>query len=522
MSWGPSHQSPRQRTRWREIVIAAVMIVVLFSGSSTLFNLFVLTALIVGGRRLYLWARSHLAELGIGSAARQPAPDPLELIRRGSGVYLGVGKDGRFRRARAERATLVLGPPRAGKTSGVIIPTVLAHQGPAVVTSTKPDVLHATARVRGGLGTVWQFDPTGTTPQPPAEVNRLRWSPVSCAGEWDGALLMARAMVSGSGVGQGTTDASHWARRAQALLAPLLHAAALGGREIGELVGWVMRHDLAEPASLLERHGGAEPAIGTLIGLQNTEARERSSIFSAAADALEAYSSHAALAAAEQPNFFPGRFVRSRETIYIHAPAENQHLAAPLVCGLLAEIRRARYALHRDTPNAAPVLFALDEVANIAPLGELPQIASEGGSQGIMLLAALQDLSQARQRWGDAADGFLTLFGTKLLLRGIVDHKTLETVSAALGEYDRRVVSHTRQRSSWWDVLDTTAPSSTGRNSTTHSTQRTRNLSPGDVASIPEGKALHLDGIEWELLTLTPAHSSEPWRTLITTTPAGR
>jgi hypothetical protein len=52
----------------------------------------------------------------------------------------------------------------------------------------------------------------------------------------------------------------------------------------------------------------------------------------------------------------------------------------------------------------------LDEVANIAPLQELPQIASEGGGQGLTLLAALQDLSQARARWGKAADGFLTLF----------------------------------------------------------------------------------------------------------------
>ena len=87
------------------------------------------------------------------------------------------------------------------------------------------------------------------------------------------------------------------------------------------------------------------------------------------------------------------------------------------------------------------MLFALDEVANIAPLGELPQIASEGGGQGLTLLAALQDLSQARARWGKAADGFLTLFGTKLMLPGIADTNTLEAVSTMLGEYDRQVVS---------------------------------------------------------------------------------
>ncbi|MGH3266502.1 MAG: hypothetical protein ACRDNS_31440, partial [Trebonia sp.] len=52
--------------------------------------------------------------------------------------------------------------------------------------------------------------------------------------------------------------------------------------------------------------------------------------------------------------------------------------------------------------------------------------------------------------------------------------------------------------------------------SRTYSTQRTRVLSAGEIAGIPTGQALHLDGVNWELVTLTPAHLSEPWRTLTT------
>ena len=84
-------------------------------------------------------------------------------------------------------------------------------------------------------------------------------------------------------------------------------------------------------------------------------------------------------------------------------------------------------------------------------LQELPQIASEGGGQGLTLLAAFQDLSQARARWGKAADGFLTLFGTKLLLPGIADTTTLEAVSTMLGEYDRQVISRTSDASLFSD-----------------------------------------------------------------------
>ena len=368
---------------------------------------------------------------------------------------------------------------------------------------------------------MWQFDPTGTSPVPEG-VEQLRWSPVLGAADWDGALMMARAMVTGAQVGHGTDTASHWTRRAQALLAPLLHAAALAGRDIDTVMDWIARHELDEPGALLEKFGAVKLAAGQLIGLANTEARERSSIFSAAADASDGYSSQAALQAATDPNFFAARFVASQDTIYIHAPAERQHLVAPLVCGLLAEIRRAAYTRHRERTPGRPVLFALDEVANIAPLDELPQIASEGGSQGLVLLAALQDLSQARVRWGDAADGFLTLFGSKLLLRGIADHKTLDSVSAMLGEYDRQVVSHTQARSGLvGGVLGAMlAPGHSNHQphpTQTVSTQRTRVLSAGDVARIPDGQALYLDGVHWELLTLTPAHATEPWRTLITT-----
>jgi type IV secretion system protein VirD4 len=255
--------------------------------------------------------------------------------------------------------------------------------------------------------------------------------------------------------------------------------------------------------------------------LLHTEERERSSIFSAAADALQAYSSEHALAAARDPNFDANRFVRAGGTVYIHAPAEAQAAAAPIVCGLLAEIRRATYQAHAAGQlHRGRMLFALDEVANIAPLEELPQIASEGGGQGLLLLAALQDLSQARQRWGPQADGFLTLLGTKLILPGIADTRTLETVSTMLGEYDRQVVAHTRPRQGMFSTI-LTGDRSTPHRTTTYSTQRTRVLSPGEIANIPAGRALHLDGVRWELLTLTPAHSTEPWRTL-TATPAAR
>jgi type IV secretion system protein VirD4 len=513
--WGPRHQRPPGFGTSRLIIwgslIAFVALLALPSIYASMAALVVILVFVTRVlRRNHGRSREAKPAAGAGLAS---APDPLGAVldqtaRLGGGVYLGATSK-TWVCARPEHAVLLLGPPRSGKTTAVMTPAVLAHSGPVVCASTKPDVLAATSAARSRLGRVWEFDPTGERSGlgPEAE---LRWSPVTAARTWDGALLMARSMVTGSHVGQGTSDSTHWSKRATAALAPLLHAASLAAHDIGTVTGWVLGHDLEPPTAILRR-SRATAAMGVLAGLEKTEARERSSILSAAADALDAYSSTGALAAAQSPNFGVEQFVRSGDTIFIHAPAEHQALAAPLVCGLLSEIRAATYKAHRDGQLSRRLLFALDEAANIAPLGDLPQIASEGGGQGLQLLAAFQDLSQARGRWGPAADGFLTLFGTKLILPGIADTRTLEAISIALGEYDRQVVSSTRNHP---QGLLLSNSGHDPRRSTTISTQRTRVLSPGEVANIPAGQGLHLEGVHWQLLTLTPAPWVQPWATL--------
>jgi type IV secretion system protein VirD4 len=529
--WGPSHQTkaptPRSTTRKRIVwfVIASAVLGIATGGTrgqtpGTTASEVVLLVILAGfalPHRMQQWPRTMVRRRRRRRGAL--TGDSLTAVRQvaghgGAGVYLGAVDGGGWRFARSERAVLLLGPPRSGKTSGVMIPALLAHTGPAVCTSTKPDVARATRRSRSRDGRTWVFDPTGAGGHGGSEA--LRWSPVQSAVSWDGALVMARAMTST--IGAGTTERSHWSNRAQALLAPLLHAASVHGRDMETVVDWVMRHELDQAGILLEDDPCSRLAFGSLLGLLKTEDRERSSIFSATADALQAYTSETTLQAARDPNFDPAAFVRSADTVYINAPAEEQAAAAPIVCGLLSEIRRQTYQAHAHQQlTHGRMLFALDEVANIAPLEELPQIASEGGGQGLVLLAALQDLSQARARWGAQADGFLTLFGTKVILPGTADSRTLEAVSVMLGEYDRQTVAHTRPRGGFISAL-AGAQRGGAQRSTTVSTHRTRVLSPGEIAGIPAGRALHLDGVRWELVTVTPAHVVEPWRTL--TTPA--
>ena len=434
------------------------------------------------------------------------AEDPAKALRehvakRGGGAFLGLAPGGSFITADPEHAVMVLGPPRSGKTSSVVIPAMLSAPGAAVSTATKRDVLEATWRSRSEIGQVWLFDPTGEQGELPREIRRLSWSPVSAASSWDGALLMARAMAACTSPGAGTTNEQHWRERSTALLAPLLHAANLAERPIAEVLRWVLRQDLEPAGSTLEDHE-ATVASDVLVGIAKTDGRERSSIFSATAGVLAAYNADATRRSAARPNFDPARFVESRDTIYVTAPSHKQALSAPLVVGLLEQIRQATYARAGVTKLSTPVFLCLDEVANIAPIHDLPALVSEAGGQGLHVMACLQDLSQARQRWGEtAADGFLSLFQTKLILSGIADSRTLEAISLALGEYDRRLVTYTAGRSQAEKLLP---PPGSKSESVTYQTQRQRTLPCGEIAQLPSGHALLLRGVRWGLLRVTP------------------
>src|SRR5579864_1407810 len=71
----------------------------------------------------------------------------------GDGIALGfLGR--RLLQSPAEDNVLLLGVQRSGKTSTVVVPTLLSWSGAAIATSTKEELVRLTARHRATLGQV--------------------------------------------------------------------------------------------------------------------------------------------------------------------------------------------------------------------------------------------------------------------------------------------------------------------------------------------------------------------------------
>lgn len=433
-----------------------------------------------------------------------------------AGGYFGIDARRRVVAASARGAALVIGPPGSGKTQAVIMPSVVFAPAAVVSTSMKAEVLAATQAARSLRGTCWLFDPGGSTV--PAGVIGLRWNPLCDVTDWDSARSVAARLTGPARAGAGASHAGdHWTDRAETWLAVLLYVAkiATGEGDLAALARWCMNPTAAGPECeailMVAGHDGQDGAgiAATLLdSLLNIPDRERESIASTLSRLMNIYTSSAALRSGINPNFDAHQFVRSNDTVYITAPVDRQRDYAPLIAGFLESIRLAQYHRRQAVDlgaetQTAPVTFVLDEAANTAPI-PLPNVVSEAGGQGLHLVVAFQDLSQARARWGPAADGFLTLFPEKLILAGMNDRPTADMLSKMSGEYDRMTISinqpgHTPSQSG-----PTQFNNSTTKPGYSYHTNRTPVLTIADITGVPHGQGLYYGPRGWDLITLNP------------------
>ncbi len=426
--------------------------------------------------------------------------NPTPLPRGKVGAPIGWNRAGTLVRATARYATLIIGPPGRGKTSCLIEPTVATAPGPCVSTSIKPDVMVHTIDARRAKGRVWLFDPSGTTPAPEG-VDEVHWSPLDAVYNWDAAGAVAMAMAKAVGAGGDEGKEAHFVDNAASLLQVLLYAASFEGVET--LVRWLRRPSapqvVAEISTALRNSGedviarqSAELAEDTIAALlEDTGANERGSILTTLRRMTKLYQSIGGLRVAHGGNFQPREFVESpADTLYVVVPQDRVELYRHIVVALMTEIYNARGRLFNENeaagaPQPVPLTLVLDEVANTAPV-PLPQWSSQAGGQDIYLVAALQDMSQARTMYGsDSADGMLTIFGDKLLLPGIVDERTTNVFASAAGSFDQRKVS---QSFSEQGV------------SHSYSDQKTERLHADRIAQMPEGQVLHISGARPDFL----------------------
>jgi type IV secretion system protein VirD4 len=404
----------------------------------------------------------------------------------------------------------VIGPSRSGKTVNVIA-GLLDWDGPAVVVSVKRDLIDATRTTRESVGTTRVFDPSGVSGLPADGL--ARWTPLRAAATPRGAQKAAVALAASiprSGVDGG---ADYWVKQAEILLTGLLGAAAVDRDcTMVDVAHWVFTKDIPvkkEPNVILDilrdaKENGTpaelEAAAAAMLQLDavwNLDERVRSSVYATVQTVVQAWLDPAVEASSTLDDEEEQAYVdldwltdpEQSNTLYLVAPLDDQKRLAPVLGGLLGDLKDQAY--QRDIAGVGldrPLLMVIDEAGNM-PLAWLPEVAATCAGIGILLVTIWQSKAQLDAAYGRLSDSVLTNHLTKVIFSGCSDPATLDYVSRLLGDEE---VQH---RSVSYDISG-----GSGRRSVSESVHREA-LTPFHLLrQVRPGEAVLIHG------TLPPAH----------------
>jgi type IV secretion system protein VirD4 len=357
------------------------------------------------------------------------APSPTRII-------VGYVAKPTARLAVTESAQMaVLAAPRTGKSSGLVIPAILEHEGPIVTTSVRTDVAEHTIDRRRRLGRVWVWNPFGA--------NSDAWDLLQGCEDWEHALLVARWLGQARKVGEGINQ-DYFDQEAEGLVAPYIHAAALTADVTAAGVyQWILDRD-DRTADTILGDVGAEDARARLRAVYAYTERQRDGIIGTAAMQLKAYGHPAAARTARRgEGFRPETLFEGPNSLFIVAGREHQQLLAPLVVTMISSMLFWLSERENRTGRglSPPALFALDETASIAPIQDLPQILATSLGSGVRFLTVWHSVAQIRRHFGvDAAAEILALSQAKVFMGSITDQFTRQEVVDLLGR--RQVRDH--------------------------------------------------------------------------------
>ncbi len=330
-----------------------------------------------------------------------------------------------------EDVTLRIGGPRTGKT-GELAGRILDAPGAVIATSTRTDLVELTGPCRAQRGPVGVFNPSGLG----GLTSSVTFDPLSGCEQPATAAARAADLLSGASAPGKAGDMEFWAGQARRVLASLLHAAALGGGSMRDVLAWVADPDNAAGEVQRYLRRSSEPAYEQdALQFLGTNDRTRSSICATIMPALGWLTDSTAAAAASGGSFDVAELLERRGTVYMLGAEDAQ--VAPLVTALTGHIAREARRLAAHEPGGRldpPLTLALDEAALICPV-PLDNWTADMGGRGVTIHIAAQSRAQLKQRWGDDGAAAIMNNAATLMIYGATrDPDDLAAYSSLTGE----------------------------------------------------------------------------------------
>jgi type IV secretory pathway TraG/TraD family ATPase VirD4 len=377
-----------------------------------------------------------------GQLSRPALRRQRQLLPLDVGYFLGRDYRSRARLySSVEDAVLIVAPPRQGKDVHFCTPFTIDAPGACVVVSTGLEAFTTTYESRARMGKVHVFDPNRLTNWP----SRLRWSPVRGAEDPDAADDRAKVFIKQAGFKLGDDGSFAVVSAATVIFRCYLHAAALHGRGIRDVLRWASDPTSPEPIDLLRRAEAAGVAAAgwanELDAATKTDAETRGARWAVVVQSMSCLFDPGVQAeCSPDPNedFDVRDFVSGRNTLYILGKERGGNLVTPLVTIMLEDMFGKMRAIAARMPGGRlepPATFELNEAGLLLPMGSLPRYMGLLGRSSIAVHVYLRSLAQARACWGeDGASNMWDNAAVRIIAGGGGNIDDLEEVSKLLGD----------------------------------------------------------------------------------------
>lgn len=355
---------------------------------------------------------------------------------------------------------LVSGPTGVGKSRRVLAPAAAMWQGPAVVVSSKDDLMQLvhTRRAPEGEAYVLDLRPVSGEALYPPGITRVRIDPTALICDQEDAVRVAELLIACGSVGMGgssedVTDAGLWDSQAVSPLAAILFAASpvgLGGGITWALAAVDSPHKLDDDdpfsacwpnaVAVCEDDDEHSPHARRLARVLGMEDRQRDSVAMNMQKALTPWLREA-VRGGDLPPWDPAMLDVGKPVLHILAPADGT--AAGAAVGLLDDLvnrwRGKTAALDRESS----LLLCIDELPNTAPLPKLTTYVGEARGLGVTIIAAVQATVQLERKYGPAQLRELrSIFPSTLVMYGAPEREMLDAAAWWMGRTERRSESY--------------------------------------------------------------------------------
>ncbi len=457
-------------------------------------------------------SRSDIAELTEQAVRRDT--ERLGHLHCGSGLPLGYSVAQHVSLwATYEWSQLWIMGARGGKTRRVAVPAILSHTGPVIATSNKPDIADLTRGPRSEIGQCWVQDPQQIAHEEPT----WWWNMLSFVTTLERSSQLVDVWAASRTRADMAGADPYFEPEGKVLCSDVLMAAALGGEQVTRLADWLTGQppapDVPDPTEILFDHGFADSAKH-ITSMLNLDQGQRDGLYGTARSFIRFLRDPRYLPWVtpvtskdddgedipdQRPQLDIMDFLRSTDILYLLSK-EGEGSARAITGSLVTALYAGAEELGERSAGRlpTPVLFMLDEAANVCRWPALPDIYSHAGGRGVILVTILQSASQGEDAWGKA--GFGKMWSNTNVLgvgRGLNDERVLSDLAHLIG--DRQI----RDRS-----LTT---GTQGHRSTGVSIRSERIFDVSDLRALPSGRVILLVSGVRPILLGTRDLSEYPW-----------